>query len=104
MTNKIFFTTGLPAKNRLRINGHGMHQLTVKIPKFANHTMALVTSSDFSKDGKIMLYPDIVKPGEAEITIINLSPYPIDLEEKNHIGTLVPFSSRCSCDCNTKTD
>jgi len=102
MTNKIFFTTNIPAKNKLRINGHGMYQLTVKIPKFANHTMALVTSSEFAKGGKIMLYPDIVKPGEAEITIINLSPYPIDLEEKDHIGTLVPLPSRCNC--NTKTD
>ncbi len=89
MSNKILFNTGLPAKTRLRINGHGVHQYTVKIPKLKNSSKALVISSDFAKENKIMLYSDVVVPGDTKITIVNLTPYPVDLEEKDHVGTLV---------------
>lgn len=100
MTNKILFNTGLPAKTRLRINGHGIHQFTTKIPKFKNNTRALITSSNFAKENKIMLYPDVVIPGEAKITIVNLTPYPVDLEQNDHIGTLVALPSRCNNEDN----
>ena len=96
MSNKILFTTGLPAKNRLRINGHGMYQFTTKISRPKNSPRALVTSSKLAKENKIMLYPDIVTSGEVEITIINLTPYPADLEEKDHVGTLVALP-HCEC-------
>lgn len=102
MSNKIIFDTGLPAKDRLRINGHGIHQFDLKISLPQNTPKALVTSSDFSKQQKILLYPDVVKSGMVTLTIINLTPYPADLEKGDHIGTLVPFSSRCNC--NSKTD
>jgi hypothetical protein len=97
MSNKILFTTGLPAKLRLRINGHGLHQFTTKIPRSTHYSKVLVTSSELSKKNKIMLYADVFQPGEATISIINLTPYPVDLEEKDHIGTLVPLPSRCTC-------
>lgn len=100
MSNKILFSTGLPAKTRLRINGHGIHQYTAKIPKLKNSSKALVISSDFAKENKIMLYSDVVKPGDARITIANLTPYPVDLEQNDHIGTLIPLH----CDCNNKDD
>lgn len=100
MTNKILFSTGLPAKTRLRINGHGVHQYTTKIPNLKNNSKALITSSDFAKENKIMLYSDVVTPGETKITIINLTPYPVDLEQNDHIGTLIPLPSNCNC--NTK--
>ena len=96
MTNKILFSTGLPAKTRLRINGHGVHQFTTKIPNFKNRTRSLITSSDFAKENKIMLYSDVVTPGEAKITIVNLTPYPVDLEQNDHIGTLVALPSHCN--------
>jgi hypothetical protein len=102
MSNKILFSTGLPAKTRLRINGQGIHQYTTKIPKFKNSSKALITSSDFAKENKIMLYPDVVASGETKITIINLTPYPVDLEQNDHIGTLVPLPTQC--DCNNKED
>jgi len=97
MTNKILFDTGLPAKNRLRINGHGLHQFEVKISRPKEYPKALITTSDFGKQNKIMLYPDVVKSGTALITIMNLTPYPVDLETGDHIGTLISFPSRCEC-------
>jgi len=100
MSNKILFSTGLPAKTRLRINGHGVHQYTTKIPKLKNSSKALITSSAFAKENKIMLYSDVVTPGETKITIINLTPYPVDLEQNDHIGTLIPLQ----CNCNNKDD
>lgn len=101
MSNKILFTTGIPAKNRLRINGHGMHQFITRISRPKNSPKALVTSSEFAKENKIMLYPDIVTSGEVKITIVNLTPYPVDLEEKDHIGT---FAALPLCDCKTNND
>ena len=99
MSNKILFTTGLPAKNRLRINGHGMYQFIIKISRPRNSPKALITSSEFAKENKIMLYPDIVTSGEVKITIVNLTPYPVDLEEKDHIGTFVALPP-----CDYKAD
>ncbi len=96
MSNKILFTTGLPAKNRLRINGHGIYQFTTKISRPKNSQKALITSSELAKENKIILYPDIVTSGEIKITIMNLTPYPVDLEEKDHIGTLVALP-QCGC-------
>jgi dUTPase len=101
MSNKILFTTGLPAKNRLRINGHGMYQFTTKISRPKNSPKALVTSSELAKKNKIILYPDIVTTGEIKITIMNLTPYPVDLEEKDHVGTLVALPH---CDCKNDND
>jgi dUTPase len=101
MRNKILFTTGLPAKNKLRINGHGIHQFTTKIKLTKDEPRAFVISSDFSKEQKIMLYPDIITSGEVKITIVNLTPYPVDLEEKDHIGTLVALPH---CDCKADND
>jgi dUTPase len=98
MSNKILFTTGIPAKNRLRINGHGMYQFIIKISRPKNSPKALVTSSEFAKENKIMLYPDIITSGEVKITIVNLTPYPVDLENKDHIGTFIALPS---CDCKT---
>jgi hypothetical protein len=99
MNKKLLFTTGIPAKKRMRINGHGAYsiEVDVKLPK--DVTKALITSSEYLKQNKIMAYPDIIKSGKNKITIINLSPYPVDLEEKDHIVTCVPVSSRCNCDC-----
>ena len=96
MNKKILYTTGLPAKNRLRINGHGIYQFTIKISRPKNSPKALVTSSELAKENKIMLYPDIVTSGEVKITIINLTPYPADLEENDHIGN---FTALPHCDC-----
>jgi hypothetical protein len=101
MSNKILFTTGLPAKNRLRINGHGIHQFITRIPRPKSSPKALVISSEFAKENKIMLYPDIVTSGEVKITIVNLTPYPVDLEERDHIGTFVALPP---CDCKTNND
>lgn len=101
MSNKILFTTGLPAKNRLRINGHGVYQFTTKISRPKNSPKALITSSELAKENKIILYPDIVTSGEIKITIMNLTPYPVDLEEKDHIGTLVALPH---CDCKVDDD
>lgn len=97
MNHKIKFKTNLPNKNKVRINGHGTYKFSETVKTTRNNPRFFITSSDFAKKHKLLLYPDIVQNGENIITIINLSPFPMDLEKDDHIGTLVSIPSHCKC-------
>lgn len=97
MRVKVLFKTDIPNKLKVRINGHGVHQFTDKVKLTKDDPRAIITTSEFGKQQKILLYPDVVLNGEHTYTIINLTPYPVDLESGDHIGTLVSLPSRCKC-------
>ena len=99
-TKEILFSLDLPSKTRQRINGHGIYTFTtdVKVPK--NFMGAIISSSEFSKKNKLMLYGDIVKTGPVNVYMIHLSPYPVDLAEGDHIGDFTYIPSRCTDNCN----
>jgi len=71
-------------KPKLRLNGHSTH--TFKFNSELNYVIPV--SSEFARKQKIFVYPDVILEGEAEITIINLSPYFVDLYRKDHIVDL----------------
>ncbi len=75
-------------RKKVRLNGKGILTFKVNIEK--DHVMPI--TSEFAKKHKLFIYPDILYSGEAEITVINLSSYFVDLMRGDILAYLKPLT------------